>query len=176
MNYLTVPHLHTKHLRRLFSKIRVDKVTGCWLWTASVNSGGYGATSVRTIAGPIHRLMYAWLVEPIPKGIGKDIPQLDHAVCDTRRCVNPAHLKLVSARENNLRGVGMGARWSKRTHCSKGHPLGEAVAQYGETRRRCKTCQKRDARQLALHRAAQLRYTARLKALSVHDSPHLPQE
>lgn len=158
--YLTVPHLATKHLRRIFSKIRVDHETGCWIWTGSLNTAGYGATSVRNIKTPIHRVLYAWLVEPIPKGLGRHIPQLDHFVCDNRQCVNPTHLRLVTCRENVLRGTSKAAIYAARTHCKNGHPFPEA--QDGKCRR-CKLC-KRDARQLALHREAQRRYVKRKSA------------
>ena len=122
-SYLTIPHLHTKHIRRIFSKIAVHPVTSCWEWTGAHNGAGYGTTSVRNIRSTMHRFMYAWLVEPIPRGLGRDIPQLDHFSCDNRRCVNPAHLRLVSARENNHRSNGKGAQWVRRTHCNYGHIL-----------------------------------------------------
>jgi hypothetical protein len=158
-DYLIVPRLHTKHLTRIFSKIRVDQQTGCWVWTGSLNTAGYGANSVANIRGPIHRLLYAWLVEPIPKGLGRGIPQLDHVVCDRRSCVNPSHLKLTTARENVLRGTSMAAKHAARTHCNRGHlfPPGNNRPAGG---RRCLLC-KRDARQLAMHREAQRRYIAR---------------
>lgn len=168
---LTVPHLQRKHIRRIFSKIEVSKETGCWLWTASLNSGGYGSTSVLNIRGPIHRLLYAWLVEPLPKGLSKDTPQIDHFVCSTRRCVNPVHLKLVSCRENALRGKGQSAIHAARTHCKNGHLLPEPANLYGEVRRRCKTC-KRDQRQRELHRLAQRAYLERKKSRERHLTSH----
>src|SRR5688572_30148483 len=119
--YLTVPRLKTKHIRRIFSKIAVDPTSGCWVWTGSVNTGGYGATTVQNIRTPMHRLMYAWLVEPIPMGLGRHIPQLDHFKCDNRRCVNPAHVRLVTCRENVLRSTSQAAKFAARSHCKNGH-------------------------------------------------------
>lgn len=162
--YLTVPHLQRKHLRRLFSKIRVDKAKGCWEWTGGLNTQGYAQTSVLNIRTTIHRVMYAWLVAPIPKGVGKHIPQLDHFVCDHRICVNPSHLKLVTCRENALRGKGQSAINAAKTHCKNGHLFPPPAQQSNGGRwRRCKLCQKRDARMMALHRVAQRAYVARRK-------------
>lgn len=174
MDYLVVPRLQTKHLRRIFSKICVDPRTGCWVWTGSLNTGGYGSTSLFSIRTPVHRLLYAWLVEPIPKGLGRGIPQIDHAVCDRRSCVNPAHLKLTTARENVLRGTSQAAQHAARTHCKNGHPF---PAHYNRARglgRRCTLC-RRDQRQRELHKQAQRRYVERQRAKS-HELLHLPEE
>lgn len=170
--YLTVAHLHTEQLRRIFSKIRVEPSTGCWLWTGSLNTGGYGNGTVRNVRVPIHRLLYAWLVEPLPRGLGRGIPQLDHFVCDTRRCVNPSHLKLGPARDNVLRGKSIAAKHAVRTHCKNGHPLPDAPNREDGSGRRCKLC-KRDARQLELHRATQRRYLERQK---LHRSARHPEK
>lgn len=60
---------------------------GCWLWTASLNSAGYGQVhyreGARTMWGA-HRLIYKLLVG--------DLPEELHHECFVRRCVNPAHL------------------------------------------------------------------------------------
>jgi hypothetical protein len=76
--YLTVPHLDRATLTRLFSKITVDPVTQCWLWTGAL-AHGYGqacytAPRQRKRTVMTHRLMYAWLVAPLPLGLGRDIP------------------------------------------------------------------------------------------------------
>jgi hypothetical protein len=72
------------------------RMSGCWLWTGSITSHGYGQLwwgSERWLA---HRLTWTMLVGSIPEE-----KQLDH-VCRVRSCVNPAHLRLVSSRENTL--------------------------------------------------------------------------
>lgn len=137
-DYLTIPsHISRTQLKRLFSKISVDHITGCWNWTAGLSREGYGKTNFRSEYMPPHRLLYAWLVEPLPRGRAKHIPQLDHLVCSNRRCCNPAHLKLVTVTENVLRGDGPCARNARKTHCRMGHPLSEY-----QGRRRCWICQK----------------------------------
>lgn len=64
--YLTVPYLNTKTLTRIFSKVEVDRVTGCWNWTAALNTYGYGTTWYEGRCEVAHRLVYAWLVESLP--------------------------------------------------------------------------------------------------------------
>lgn len=107
---------------------RVRKTDGCWVWTGQVQPNGYGRFAVTAAYGPsAHRFAYELLVGPIPAGL-----QVDH-VCHTaalragtcsggssclhRRCVNPAHLELVTAGENTR-------RWAAaKTRCKHGHLL-----------------------------------------------------
>lgn len=135
--YLTVPHLGRKKIARLFSKISVDKVSGCWNWTAAISRKGYGVTSIRSEGIHAHRLMYAWLVGPLRRGKGHGVPELDHATCQNRRCCNPAHLELVSAKTNVLRGTGRSAQNAKKTTCPLGHPLEPRKNGKGRFCRRC---------------------------------------
>ena len=85
---------------RFWSK--VDKSDDCWLWTAYTESG-YGrfwlGGGKRVMA---HRYSYEQLVGPIPDGY-----DLDHKTTCPRTCVNPAHLRLATRKQNmeNLRGA-----------------------------------------------------------------------
>ena len=138
---LTIPHLDRKALARIFSKIVVDPGTGCWLWTASGTTQGYGQIVIRDIRTLSHRFMFAWLVFPIPKGIGSNIPNLDHG-CADRRCCNPAHLELVTPKHNTLRGNSTSALNARKTHCPNGHALPttpNGVGRHGRYRR-CRIC------------------------------------
>jgi len=68
--------------------------------------------------------------------------QLDH-LCRNRTCCNPAHLELVTGRENLLRGDTLAAANAAKTHCIQGHPLADDnlyVANNGA--RTCRTCQR----------------------------------
>lgn len=138
--YLVVDHLSIKEITRIFSKIHVDPITECWLWTGSLYKNGYAVAYLqqeqRNEYG--HRLLYAWLVEPLPKGRGKDIPVLDHIVCDTPACVNPAHTKLGPQRNNVLRGKSLSAANARKTHCPNGHELPPFLST-GQCRR-CEIC------------------------------------
>ena len=78
---------------RFWSKVQYSP--GCWLWTASTGSTGYGqyATSGKTM-GKAHRLSWAHFNGPIPKGLS-----ILHS-CDVTICVNPLHLSANTHAEN----------------------------------------------------------------------------
>jgi hypothetical protein len=92
--------------------VKVDKngPNGCWLWTASLSTNGYGQISVANRPVFAHRLSYEMLVGPIPKGL-----ELDH-LCRVRHCCNPAHLEPVTHVMNLRRSPLVTS-----THCKKGH-------------------------------------------------------
>lgn len=85
---------------RFDSTYRVSE-SGCWEWTGSTTHNGYGQFYDGT--GMIRAHRYAWGREngPIPDGL-----VVDH-LCHVRKCVNPAHMRLLTASENqqNRRGV-----------------------------------------------------------------------
>lgn len=133
---------------RFWEKVNKDASGGCWEWIASVTANGYGqfAVSKTEVARP-HRWAYEALVGPIPEGL-----QLDH-LCRNRRCVNPAHLEPVTARENTLRGETRAAANAAKTHCPLGHAYDEANTFLYQGRRTCRTCRLETKR----------RYNARLR-------------
>lgn len=112
----------------------------CWLWAGIVNKEDYGIIQLK-IDGKwrerrAHRLIYEALVGEIPQKL-----VLDH-LCRTPRCINPLHLEPVTDQVNILRGIGTGARYAARTHCSKGHKFVEgSYFIRTEGGRRCKQCQ-----------------------------------
>lgn len=139
--YLTVDRLSLADITRIFSKISVDPVKGCWLWTAGLNRFGYGKVKYKSRTEAPHRLMWAWLVGPLQMGRARDIPNLDHIVCDTKRCCFPAHLKLGSMKDNLMRSTAnAAAKNARKTHCQLGHEL-PTVGSKSEGRV-CPTCRK----------------------------------
>lgn len=85
----------------------------CWEWQgAQVN--GYGRVRWEGQSALVHRVVYAFLVGPIPAG-----QEIDH-LCRNRACANPAHLEAVPHAENIRRGAAADARYNA-THCKHGH-------------------------------------------------------
>lgn len=121
-SYLTVPHLDRSALARLFSKIRIDPSNGCWIWTAALMNG-YGTVWINGRQERSHRVMWAWLVGPIERGLNASIPVLDHYVCENPLCCNPAHIRLVMNVENLRRTGSISAVNRRKTHCKRGHAL-----------------------------------------------------
>lgn len=78
----------------------------CWIWTGGVNNSGYGP----------HRQVYERMRGAVAPGL-----QLDH-LCRVRRCLNPAHMEPVTAKENNSRSDSPSAHHARKTHCPVGHP------------------------------------------------------
>jgi hypothetical protein len=101
-------------LERFLTKFEVCE-DGCWQWSASLNTGGYGHIYCDEQKGVrvAHRLAYAHFVGPIPDGL-----ELHH-VCRNRRCVNPVHLRAVT-RTEHVRLEGNNPNAAK-THCKRGH-------------------------------------------------------
>lgn len=134
--YLTVEHLSLKEITRLFSGIIVTE-RGCWEWIPA-RPNKYPRIHFRGAPESVHRIMYAWAVGPIPKGQGRDIPNLDHFVCDNPPCCNPAHLKLGPQRDNVLRGNSAQGQNARKTHCRRGHEL--PPTRYFVNARPCRIC------------------------------------
>ena len=100
-----------------WSKVRVNPETGCWEWTASRLPAGYGRFAVNRRMTTAHRVSYAAAYGPIPPGM-----EVDHYRCYERSCVNPAHLRAATDKQNqeNRVSVGLGksqyrgVAWNKR--------------------------------------------------------------
>lgn len=123
IEYLTVEHLPTKDLIRIFSQIAIHddlwfNGTPCWIWSGDrLAHNGYGRICYQAKATRIHRLMFAWLVHPIPKG--QKHGEIDH-LCRIVACCNPLHLDFVSGATNLLRGNGAPAKNAKKDSLYEG--------------------------------------------------------
>lgn len=125
---------------------------GCWNWTGTTTHGyGYVKTSLLspTRTRRAHRVAYENLVGNIPIGL-----QLDH-ICRNRACVNPEHLRPVSARENTLRSTSPSAVFAVRNTCNEGHPLsGGNLLLRKDGGRKCRACHAAYMRTYRSRRAA----------------------
>lgn len=86
---------------RFWSKVaKQPGPDGCWLWTGCTDHKGYGKLNVGGHTRLAHRLAYAQLVGPTAL-------DLDHRTTCPKRCVNPAHLRPVTNKQNheNLTGA-----------------------------------------------------------------------
>lgn len=87
-----------EHLNRILPRV-VISCGGCWEWTGPKHYKGYGKTGASGPDGSryAHRVVYQYLVGPIPAGL-----VLDH-ICENKGCVGPHHLEPVTVRENTMR-------------------------------------------------------------------------
>lgn len=76
----------------------------CWLWQGSVNPNGYGIGCFKYKRQGAHVIAYIVCIGPVPDG------QYVLHTCDTRLCVNPAHLQLGSSRDNTIDAYTKGRR------------------------------------------------------------------
>jgi len=132
---------NTDFRERFWSKVQVTPT--CWNWIAPPDGKGYGRLQVNGHAYELaHRI--AWQLhhrERIPKGM-----HIDH-LCRNRLCVNPAHLEVVTLKENILRGMGIAAVNAQKRFCIRGHEfnsentfLNISKRRNGAVMRGCRIC------------------------------------
>jgi hypothetical protein len=104
---LAVPHeLAPGEAERFWKKVAPPNENGCRLWLASCDNHGYGQVGVPSLQRVAKAHSVAWRLTygPIPTG-----KQLNHS-CDVRPCVEPAHLKL-GTQKQNLQDISARGRW-----------------------------------------------------------------
>lgn len=127
--------MDTTILSRMATKFDIND-HACQVWTGALNSKGYGCILYEGKVSLAHRVAWELQWGPIPDGL-----VVDHQ-CRERRCVNPAHLRLVTPKVNSLENsVGLSALNAQKTHCPQGHRLeGENVRVDKRGKRVCKEC------------------------------------
>lgn len=123
-----------------------DPNTGCWLWTRALDTNGYGQSSFNYVQMGAHRASWIAFNGAIPDGL-----YVCHR-CDTKACVNPAHL-FVGTQRDNMRDCWMKGRLAGlsgelspnakltaaavqeiRSACGAGLPQSTAAKQFGVSR------------------------------------------
>ena len=77
---------------RLFAL--VEKTETCWIWIGSTSGDNYGKIKIDGRHRRAHRVSYELHVGEIPAD-----REIDHR-CHNTRCVNPAHLRIATHKEN----------------------------------------------------------------------------
>jgi len=117
-------HMDAARLTRFWKKVDVQGPDECWLWTASVNSRGYGSFGIAPYKTALaHKV--AWALAKNDGVLSDPKSHVMHS-CDVKRCVNASHLTLGTAGENNRDAVARGLRpnpyrRSLEKYCNNGH-------------------------------------------------------
>lgn len=151
-------NISEREAERFWAKVQVGP--GCWPWTASLHTAGYGQFTVGRKPRRAHRVSYELHNGPIPPGV------LVLHSCDNRLCVNPTHLHLgnqaLNAQECWGRGRGVnqyvGPGKSPSDTCPNGHRYDEkntakALGTNGHVHRRCRSCAAAKSRAYRLRRS-----------------------
>ena len=123
---------------RFWAKVDVRSDSECWEWQACSMLRGYGALTINYKTSYAHRVSWEIANGPIPDGTF-----ILHS-CDNRLCVNPAHLRPGTAKENTQDMFTRGRNWqSQVTHCPKGHAYDEANTYIPKSGGRvCRACKR----------------------------------
>jgi len=135
-----IPKLDKNDLGRFLTKILFSE--GCWIFTG-VKGNGYASFLLKGQYYPAHRISYEiFRKEKVPTNM-----VIDH-LCRTPSCVNPVHLEIVTAAENNYRGESPWGKNKRKTHCVNGHPFegDNLYARVERKWRQCKTCHREYSR------------------------------
>lgn len=119
---------------RILTRVEYDTNGGCWLMPRPYARLSFGGGANLFVVGS-HRLAHMLWNGPIPAGL-----VIDHK-CRTPECCNPAHLRVVTPRENTIENsVSIPALNAAKTHCKRGHPFTPENTYRNGAGRACKAC------------------------------------
>jgi len=121
---------------RFWKKVQASSAEGCWLWTASIDSRGYGQFGTQDGKNRrAHRVSYESVIGSIPEGL--DL----HHECNNKRCVNWFHLKPLTKKAHIAVGDSPAGKHARKTHCQHGHEFSKENTIIRKTGQRlCRTC------------------------------------
>jgi hypothetical protein len=125
--------------QRFMSHVEIS-LTGCWLWTASVNvQTGYAQFLGEEKLVRAHVWAYRHWRGEVPKG-----KELHHEACQTRRCVNPWHVEPYTRAEHPDSAPSV---QRAKTHCPAGHEYsGVNLFIESDGSRKCRECRRANQR------------------------------
>lgn len=129
-------------LEKFMEKVDRNHPSGCWQWTGSKDSWGYGQIRIVSSSGGskirgAHRISFELFKGEIPDGYF-----VCHT-CDNPRCVNPDHLFLGTQTDNMQDRLRKGRNpFANKTHCKNGHEFTEENTIHYKSGRSCRTCSK----------------------------------
>lgn len=128
------PRGHIPTLADIRATCAIEPETECWIWQHTTNTRGYGTFQNAGRGWRAHR--YTWTL--VNGEILNDLT-VDH-LCFRPACVNPAHMRLLTAVENSALNTR-----ALQTHCKRGHEFTPEnttawTRANGSTQRQCRTC------------------------------------
>lgn len=133
-----IPALTDAETQRFWSKVR--KTSTCWIWDGNRCIKDYGLFWIRNSHYRAHRVSYV-----LHRGAIPDDMVIDH-LCRIHECVNPDHLRPLTATENTLIGISPSAIASRQTHCVNGHEFNAENTDESRGYRSCIPCRNTRAR------------------------------
>lgn len=123
---------------------KIEKTDSCWNWKgATRGKNGYGAVKVDGKVVSVHKLFYIKYKGEIPEKL-----LVSHS-CHNKLCVNPDHLKLVTAKENYEDALKRGTITPPKHEHLKIHPSQSAY----RNGCRCEGCKEEHRMAMRRHRA-----------------------
>lgn len=130
-------HIEQKEKERFINSYTVSG--DCYLWNKYLDKDGYGTFYFRKKSRKAHRVAVFMMQGTIPEKM-----VVDH-ICKNRSCVNVAHLRVITARQNTLENSkSVGAINKMKEFCKMGHKFDKF---YGK-QRYCSICSSEKSKRL----------------------------